>query len=341
MKSLSTMRRITIVILTLFYTSGCEWNVINDIVTYTDKHADGLELLYTLLGGVIVALLFIAKPIVAKFWPKKDSQKDTTTIINVTNTLSAEAVNEILSAAKDLPKDKDSSLDHPAESPGHANEESTRRQGNDIPIHITEKDVLEAGKTLSQFRSLLKPSKVLSPEVFPESMRVLKYVPEKMLVIVYDSSIGEKGCFAAFSVIHWMLFPGLAGAFIGHLFFGEPGSQFGRYIGATLGLFQWFRLSKRGPYIKINLEKERYSLICVTSISSHDGLPSAELSTVYEENQWIATVSVEGQPVATNVSSQSQTDAEMPLKDFVQAFKWRMGNRITVADGVFIEPSES
>ena len=304
-----------------------EW--LSKLVEYADKHKDGLGVLYTLLGGAVVGILFTARPVLSYLFQSKKEKDDTSkTVINVT-TLSVEAIRELISGSTEISRP-------PARSDTVV--PSTTGIIPSVTETVTEQDVLSAVATLSQFRALLKPSKPLTPEVFPKGMRVIKFEPEKLLVIAFDSSAGEKGCYAAFSVVHWTIFPGMAGAFLGQVLAGDPGSRIGFFIGAAAGIINWFRLSRRGPYIKIDFQKKSYSLISVAAASWYQSLPVADINTVYENDQWISTARIAGHAVATRTSIISHVDAEKEFHDFVRALNWGMRNRVSVAEGVFIEP---
>lgn len=300
---------------------------LDQIIKYFNENAKGLGFLYTLLGGVIAASLFISKPLFNYLFArdtKKDDGKQT--IVNV-NTLDINAIKELLTAAR-----SDVAPQQVTEPIGVPETQSRTIAGD---------DVLNAAITLSRFRNLLKPAKLLSPEVFPVGMRVLKFDPEKLLIIALQASLAEKGCLAAFSIVHWTLFPGMAGLFLAGFFFRSPGSWFGGLIGAAFGIYWWARLTRDGPYLRINLQKRTYALISVAAASWYNGFPTVEIQSVYEDNHWISTVRIAGHAAAISTSTRSQTDAEKLLEPFVTALNWRLGNRLSIAEGVFIEPPKA
>jgi hypothetical protein len=297
---------------------------INQVVKYLNENATGLGFLYTLLGGLIAASLFIGKPLLT-YLLALDSKKEEgkQTVVNV-NALDINAIRELLAASK--AEVAPPTVPQPASVTGENPKQST-----------TEEDVLKAAAVLSKFRDLLKPSKLLTPDVFPSGMRVLKFDPERLLVISLQVTPGVKGGLAAFCIIHWTLFPGLAGAWLASIPFHATGSLVGGLIGAAVGLFFWARLTRDGPYIRINLQKRTYALISVAYATWYTTCPTADSQSAYQDNRWVATARIANQPVAISTSTRSQANAEGALTPFVTAFNWSLGNRIPIADGVYIE----
>ena len=297
----------------------------NQLVQYLDDHSKGLGILYTLLGGAIAASLFLAKPLLNYLFAgdaKKDDGKQT--IVTV-NTLDIGAIRELLAASR-----SDAPPQHVTDPAAGAAETQKRT--------IAENDVLNAAATLSKFRNLLKPSKLLSPDVFPVGMRVLKYDPEKLLIIALQVSPSEKGCLAAFTILHWTMFPGMAGFFLAQVLFGSPGTWIGGSIGAAIGIYWWARLTRNGPYLRIDLRRRIYTLINVGSVSWHNVSPTVEMQSAYEDNHWTATVRIAGHAVATTSSTKTQADAEKSSEPCVASLNMSLGNRLSIAEGVFIEP---
>jgi hypothetical protein len=299
----------------------------NQFIKYLNENATGLGFLWTLLGGVIAASLFVAKPLLT-YLLALDSKKEEgkQTVVNV-NALDINAIKELLAASKAEPA--------PQAVPEPVATAESQMQ------NTTEQDVLKAAAILSRFRELLKPSKLLTPAVFPSGMRVLKFDPERFLVISLQTTAGVKGGLAAFAIIHWTLFPGLAGAWLVSLVFHGTGFLVGALIGAAIGLFFWARLTRDGPYISINLQKKTYALISVAYATWYSTRPIADIHTAYQDNQWIATARIANQPAAISSSAKSQTEAEKALEPFVTALNWTLGNRISIAEGVYIEPPKN
>lgn len=155
----------------------------------------------------------------------------------------------------------------------------------------------------------------LTSDMFPPGMQVIRFWPGGSLTVKVISSRFEKGCFAAFSVIHWGLFPGLAGSLLGEQL-GPWQAKVGAGLGSLLGLAVWFHLSRRGPAITLSLRKRKYSFHCVACGRWGYTLPDAIVESTIADGVWTATLSIDRHPIAQHTSPISQAAAEQPLQDF-------------------------
>jgi hypothetical protein len=285
------------------------------------------EILYILLGGLVVVSLFAAKPLFAAL-SRGGSRKGESaqTVVNLT-TLDLNAIKELLGT----------SISHlsPRDPGGWTVE------GQPLSRPITAPDILDAAATLSRFRNLLAPTESLTLDTFPKGMRVLRFKPGRLLSIACKSTSGEKGCLAAFSFFHWMIFPGLAGGIIGAALIGSAHSWLGSVIGACVGLGSWARLSLTGPFIRINLQKRTCSFISVASAAFAVRASEVTLESERQDEGWVATVRIIGHAITTSAPTKKHEDAESELRPFVTALNWSLGNRVQVAEGVFIEPPKA
>ena len=115
--------------------------------------------------------------------------------------------------------------------------------------------------------------------------------------------------------------------------------EFAGYIGGAAGFGLWVRNNRRGPILKIDFEKKRYSISSPAAWTQFPNLP---------RRIWVKEGALDGQP-ALSLGIEQWPIANIPasaagrlkLVTFANSLLWAMDRQIEVAPGVYIGRSAS
>jgi hypothetical protein len=72
------------------------------------------------------------------------------------------------------------------------------------------------------------------------------------------------------------------------------------------------------------------------AVSWYNNSPEIKIQSIFKGNKWITTLLIANQVV---VERQSDTKIDYKdLEEFTRSLKWRLGDIIEIAEGVFISP---
>jgi hypothetical protein len=186
-------------------------------------------------------------------------------------------------------------------------------------------NILLSIEQLSRLRSSLKPRE-LTPEVFPPDLDVLKFDPYGKFEIRSHMPMAMRIFWGLFCLPHYILFLGL----IGVILFRSS------LVGGIVGVLLWIWRNYLGSYVSINQTAKKYSLFMPAAVSWYNNSPEIKIQSIFKGNKWITTLLIANQVV---VERQSDTKIDYKdLEEFTRSLKWRLGDIIEIAEGVFISP---
>ena len=309
---------------------------ITDFFTFMDGHEASVKLLFAAAGSLLTGFAVFAKEIfkfLYSLFSKSKTNETKETVVTVNNTIDVASLKDLFTQL--VPAQVRPSAPISPTLTGSAGDPEVSL----VAEAPTEEEVLKAGLVLSRFRKALAPKEELSPAVFPKQMNVLAFKPGERLKIILPTSAGEKGCMGLFSILHYTLLPGALGGGVDVLF-GTINYHLFQALSVVLGWLIWFRLTRLGAYISINLRAQTYGVVSVTSGSWGRSRVEATTQSTFGNDIWTSSLLVSGYLVAVNTSTTSRDDAEAPFRPFLHSLNWAMKSKVEIAKGVYVTPQE-
>lgn len=164
-----------------------------------------------------------------------------------------------------------------------------------------------------------QPAPELAHLRFPADLRLLDFEAGRRLRIRYRTAPGQRAFWAAFCLIHYLVFPGALAVML-------TGSH---HPGVAVGAALWTWRVWLGHYVSIDFRKRRFWVVTPASFQMSRVFPEVTLETTAEGPRWLTRLRIGGQEVLSRKADGPRPPAD--LEEFAAALRAAMGADETAA----------